>query len=298
MIIALLFNKKRVTLLFSSLFILSFFSVRAQSGTANTVGPEKGALVIVGGGNVGADIWARFIQLAGGTKARIIYVPTAQEDSMLKSDREIRSLKQAGAQEVVVLHTRDPKVANTEAFVAPIKTATGVWFEGGRQWRLADSYLNTRTQQEFNALLNRGGVIGGTSAGASIQGSFLFRGDTKGNNIIVGDHVQGLGFMHNTAIDQHILKRNRQFDMAEFIKTHPDLLGIGIDESTGIVVQGNRLEVIGISYVCINDYNIISGKEKNPYANGPFFFLQKGQVLDLQTRRIKRDIARANNTGN
>ena len=116
---------------------------------------------------------------------------------------------------------------------------TFVWFTGGRQWRLADSYLGTKVEEELWALLGRGGVIGGSSAGATIQGSYLARGDTKTNTIMMGDHDEGFGFLKNTAIDQHLLRRNRQFDLIEIIEAWPELLGIGIDENTAIVVQGD-----------------------------------------------------------
>jgi len=253
----------------------------AQQKTTEFVGPEKGSLVIVGGGRLGPDIWARFIELAGGPNARIVVIPTANEDSAINTGKSFEKelLQNLGVQNVVVLHTRNPKIANTDSFVAPLKKATGIWFVGGRQWRLADAYLNTLAHKEFTAVLNRGGVIGGTSAGATIQGSFLFRGDTKGNNVLVGDHTQGLDFIHNVAIDQHILRRNRQFDLAGFIKTHPELLGIGIDESTAVVVQKNNFEVIGNSYVAVYDSKITDETK-------PFTFLGKGQRYDLKERKI------------
>ncbi|OQP40815.1 cyanophycinase [Niastella yeongjuensis] len=257
----------------------------AQQKTTSFAGPEKGTLVIVGGGRLGPEIWARFIELAGGANARIVVIPTAGEDSALNIGKSFEKelLLNLGVQNVVVLHTRDPKVANTDSFVAPIKRATGIWFVGGRQWRLADAYLNTLAHKEFNALLNRGGVIGGTSAGATIQGSFLFRGDTKGNNVLVGDHIQGLDFIHNVAIDQHILRRNRQFDLAGFVKTHPELLGIGIDENTAVVVQKNTFEVIGSSYVAVYDGNTAKSAAEE---SKPFTFLGKGQRYDLKERKL------------
>jgi cyanophycinase len=280
---------KKIINLFVALFVLSAANVFAQNAS-NPVGPDKGSLVIVGGGNVGPEIWARFVELAGGANANIIYVPTAGDDStIVKSDKTVKKLQELGVKSVTTLHTRDPKIANTEKFVEPIRNATGVWFEGGRQWKIADAYLGTRTQKEFKALLDRGGVIGGTSAGATIQGSYLFRGDTKGNTVLVGDHTQGLDFIHNVAIDQHILKRNRQFDLLSFIKTRPDLLGIGIDESTAIVVHQNTFEVIGVSYVAIYDARNFAGTVKNPASdsgnNGPFFYLKKGEKFDLLNRQ-------------
>jgi cyanophycinase len=275
----------------------------AQSNPVQTVGPEKGALVIVGGGKVGPEIWDRFIQLAGGKeKANIIVVPTAGDDSSIAKDgdRTVKTLKGLGIQNVTLLHTREPKDANKESFIAPLKKATAVWFDGGRQWRIADAFLNTLAHKEFNAILNRGGVIGGTSAGASILGSFLLRGDTKGNTTLIGDHTEGLDFIHGVTIDQHILRRNRQFDLIEVIKTHPELLGIGIDESTAVVVQQNAFEVIGASYAAVYYDTQIAGTQKSPTGDfvttGPFYFLGKGQKFDLKERRIIAASTQSNTT--
>jgi cyanophycinase len=247
-----------------------------------TTGPAKGALLIVGGGAMGTDLWQKFIEKAGGAEARIVVIPTALEDESIGSDRTAERLKALGVKTVTVLHTRDPKEADTEKFVEPLKTATGVWFGGGRQWRLADSYLNNRTHRELNAVLERGGIIGGSSAGATIQGSFLVRGDTKGNEIMEGDHVVGLGFLKNAAIDQHLLRRNRQFDIVPVIEAHPELLGIGIDEGTAILVQADRFEVLGPSYVAIYDGKLWAG---NPARKGRFQLLGSGQQFDLKLRR-------------
>jgi cyanophycinase len=183
---------------------------------------------------------------------------------------------------LTVLHTRDPKLADTEAFVKPLTTARGVFFGGGRQWRLADAYLNTRVQRELQALLDRGGVVGGSSAGATILGSFLVRGDTKGNELMVGDHVVGFGFLKNSAIDQHLLRRNRQFDLIEVVEKRPELLGIGIDENTAIVVEGDRFDVIGQGYVAIYD----AKHATRPPAQ--FYFLAAGDRYDLATREASR----------
>jgi cyanophycinase len=250
-------------------------------------GPDKGSLLIIGG-NVGstASIWNKFTELAGGReKARIVVVTTASGDSAAYDQKDVEEVKkQTGIRNVTLLHTSDLKEANSEKFIAPLKQATGVYFVGGRQWRIADSYLNTLTHQAFRDVLNRGGVIAGSSAGASIQGSFLWRGDTKGADILVGDHTQGLGFLKNSAIDQHLLRRNREFDMMKLIKRAPQLIGIGLDEATAILVQGDSLQVIGKSYVAIYDYKTIVDSENGD--KGPFFFLSEGQKYDLNTRKV------------
>lgn len=268
--------------------------VQAQDNNPS-IGPARGSLMIVGGGSLGTDIWTRFIELAGGENANIIVIPTANEDANINNGplAEKELLQHLGVKNVTVLHTRDRKQADDPNFVAPLRNATGIWFTGGRHWRLADSYLNTLAHREFRALLERGGVIAGSSAGATIQGSFMVRGDTKGNTIMIGDHTEGLGFIQNVAIDQHLLVRNRQFDMVEVIRQKPELLGIGIDESTAIVVQKDTFEVIGNSFVAIYDAkNIIgSASQSNgstPVANRPFYFLNRGQRFNLKEKIVLR----------
>ena len=165
-----------------------------------------------------------------------------------------------------------------------------MWFGGGRQWRLVDAYGGTRTEKLLWEVLNRDGVIGGTSAGATIQGSYLARGDTKNNRIMMGDHEEGFGYIKNLAIDQHVLARNRQFDMFDILQNRPELLGIGIDESTAIVVKDNEFEVIGESNVLIYDGTFWSreGSELKtlPEKENVFYFLQNGDKYDMKERKV------------
>ncbi|MDR1602353.1 MAG: cyanophycinase [Tannerella sp.] len=281
-------------------------TVKDSSSTRH--GPENGSLIIAGSGFT-PEVWEKFIELAGGKdKANIVVITAAAGDSAALSTRTAdRIREQFGVKDVITLHTKSLEVANSEEFVAPLKKATGVFFAGGRQWRTADSYLNTLTHQAFLDVLDRGGVIIGGSAGASIQGSFLWRGDTKGPHILVGDHTQGLGFLKNSVIDQHLLRRNREFDLVDFVRSSPELIGIGLDETASVLVRKDTLEVIGNSYVAIYDYNTIIGqgnsahvvdsKEVYTTSSGPFFFLHKGQKYDLAGRKVidvprRRDASR------
>jgi len=269
---------KRVVFVLLSIVVSAGFAAHAQK-----IGPKNGALVIVGGNMQDAAIVRRFIDLAGGPDASIIVVPTAGDDDEYDQHWSgLRQFREQGARHLTVLHTRDRKVADTDAFAKPIATAGGVFFAGGRQWRIMDSYLNTRVQTELQKLLDRGGVIGGTSAGATALGSFLVRGDTKGNETMVGDHVEGFGFLKQSAIDQHVLRRNRQFDLIEVIEKRPELLGIGIDEDTAIVVQGDRFDVIGRGYVLIHDVHKASS------SGGKFYFMAPGDRFDLVKREASR----------
>jgi cyanophycinase len=249
----------------------------------STIGPPNGALVIVGGGGGGKEgvIFKRFVELAGGSAAEFVVIPTASEtDNFDSRTSGAKVLRSAGATKITILHTHDPALADTEEFVKPLRTARGVWFNGGRQWRLADAYLNTQTQSAINEVLARGGVVGGTSAGATIQGSYLVRGAVEGNTIMMAPgHEEGLGLLKGVAIDQHVIKRKRIADMAPVVEKHPELLGLGIDESTAIVVQGDQFEVIGDSEVVITD-------PRRPRVEGEdwWYFLKPGDRFDLKSR--------------
>ncbi len=247
------------------------------------VGPERGSLVIVGGNLQDERILERFLALAGGSDQPIVVIPTAAgAERYTPSWPALLALKDIGASDVTLLHTNDRDEADSKDFVAPIERARGVWFSGGRQWRLADSYLGTRTEQALWDLLDRDGVIGGSSAGATIQGSYLARGDTKTNTIMMGDHEEGFGFLENVAIDQHLLRRNRHFDLLEIIRKRPELLGLGIDEDTAIVVRGDRFEVMGRGYVAIYD------AKSRIDSGGEFYFLSPGDTFDLAERKAYR----------
>ena len=252
-------------------------------------GPENGSLVIIGGGQHPAYVVDKIVELAGGKdKAKIVVVTNASgtdEDYHSKTIEECT--ERVGKKNVSALNLKTIEEANDDKNLKALKEATGVFFTGGRQWRITDVYLNTKAHKYFNDVLARGGVISGSSAGASVQGSLLWRGDTKGAHILIGDHTQGLGFLRYSAIDQHILARNRQSDLAEYIaaanKLIPEgqtkFIGIGIDEATAIVVQKDEFEVIGNSYVAVH------GGHNNFGRNDSLFqVLKPGDKYDLVKR--------------
>jgi cyanophycinase len=246
-------------------------------------GPEKGALVIVGGGKVGTDILSRMFELGGGKDAPLVVIPTANDADDFPADWPgLKMFKDFGATNISLVHTRNRAVADSDAFVRPITAARIVWFVGGRQWRLADAYLHTRTQREIEKVLERGGVVAGSSAGASIISSYMVRGAVENNFIMMSPgHEEGFGLMKGVAIDQHMLTRNRQDDLEDVIEKHPELLGIGLDESTAIVVQGQQFEVIGASKIAIHDGRIVKGAQERNGGKKKYFFMGPGEKYDL-----------------
>ena len=269
-------------LLTAALLLQGCATLERLAGQPATLGPAKGSLIIVGGGGMPKVIFDRFFEAAGGRDAKLVVVPTAGSGAEYdESTSSVKMFKKAGATNVHLLHTRDTKVADSEEFVAVLRDARAVWFGGGRQWRLADAYLGTKTEAAFHDVLKRGGVIGGSSAGATIQASYLVRGAPEGNQIMMSPgHEQGFAYIRNSAIDQHLLARKRENDMLPVIRKHPHLLGIGIDESTALFVRGNTAEVIGKSKVLFYDIALEKTVGKKFYTT-----LDPGDRFDLKSRR-------------
>lgn len=281
------------TFFISLVLIANTFTLRCQEikDEKFSSGPVNGTLIIIGGGEISESLNRKIMEISGGIQIPIVIIPTADGgDKYDENFGEAGMLRRMGASNVTVLHTNDRNVANSAEFVKPLLKAKLVWFSGGRQWRLVDAYKNTLTEKMLCQVLDNGGTIGGSSAGATIQGSFLVRGDTKNNQIMMGDHQEGFGFLKNVAIDQHVLARNRQFDMFEILRSHPGLLGIGIDESTAIIVKGEVFEVVGKSYVVVYDGKFWSREgsdlKKLPQKEQSFYFLREGDRYNLKERRI------------
>lgn len=140
--------------------------------TEDYAGPENGHLVIVGGNLSNETIYEKIIALAGGPSAPFVVIPTAGGDATYNdSFPAAETFRRLGATSVTVLHTYDLAVADTDKFIAPLKEAKGIFFGGGSQWRLVDAYAGTKSERAFQDVLDRGGVISGSSAGASIHAS-------------------------------------------------------------------------------------------------------------------------------
>jgi cyanophycinase len=235
------------------------------AGTAQALLP--GSLLLVGGGPSQDDISAEFRRLAGGDKARIVVIPTAGIDP----GDSTGALRNAGAwsqtlgvSHVTVLHTTSRAEADAEDFVRPLRDATGVWLPGGEAGRILVSYLGTRTEKELLALLARGGVIGGTSAGALVWGSesMIFRQRSDGSPFVMGDaaalliddpHAVGFGALRNVLISPHFAEFHMQGALEKTMTAHPQLIGIGIDEATALEVHGDIGTVLGRGHVTVYD---------------------------------------------
>jgi cyanophycinase len=275
----------------AGLLFLICFTYAVTIARAVSTGPEKGTLILTGGDlETGLK---EFVQLAGGPDANIVYIPTAASSLIMPSGliwewRQTNELpantpefkaelcRMFGINSITILHTRSRKIANSEEFVKPLRSAQGVWISGGNAGRLSGAYLDTLTQRELEALLRRGGVIGGNSAGAIIQGSYTLRGNPNKPILMAKGSERGFAFLTNVAVNPHLSEAMRQNELVTVLDTHPQLLGIGIDEKAGIVVSGDRFQVIGQGRVAIYD--------NTKHGDTWYYWLENGETFDLRTR--------------
>ncbi len=231
-----------------------------QQQVAAQDGQPQRKLVIAGGGSLPDSIIRKFRELSG-EQPRLVVIPTAS--STKPNDVEISNLwQERGFEQVEVLHTRDKSQTNKAEFSAVLNQATAVWLGGGSQTRIADAYCDTLVETQLFALLKRGGVIGGTSAGAAIQSKLMIAGGRTQPRL-----KTGLGFLHECIIYQHFLARDRLRRSISAIKQEPQKIGIGIDEGTALVVVDNAAEVIGRSYVLRVEL-LESGLDIRSYGSG------------------------------
>jgi cyanophycinase len=208
---------------------------------------SDGALLIHGGGRVPDSVRRRFCELAGGSKARVVVIPARYvppDDEAYP--RYLAPWKRFVVQSVEILSAPECERADEPDFTRSLEVATGVWLGGGDQSNLAAIYAGTEVERQLKKLIERGGVVGGSSAGAAAMSKVMI---SEGRR----SAIEGGGFdlLPGAVIDQHFLKRNRFQRLSGVLSAHPELLGFGIDERTALVVKlpAGRISVIGESYV-------------------------------------------------
>ena len=215
--------------------------------TARGDEPAKaGALVIVGGGGMPDGVRDKFMALAGGKAAKVVVIPTASEAADRRAEEEgyLQPWRKYAPASLVPRNPRSREPADDPNFARPIAEATAVWFSGGDQVKLVAPYRGTAVEREMRALLKRGGVIGGTSAGAAVMSDVMIEGGYPR-----ADVGRGFGFLTNAVVDQHFLRRSRVNRLLGVLADRPNLIGLGIDEGTALVVEGEKWSVVGRSYV-------------------------------------------------
>ena len=266
------------------LFILN---INAQTAS-NPYFNYKGKLIIIGGGSIPDSLFEFFAADCGGKNQPVVYIPTATTDEeFIQKGEHLIKFTSRGYTNLSTIHTRDKKEADNPKNIELMRNAKGLFFGGGDQQLIADAYAGTKLYDEFIALLNRGGVIMGTSAGATIMGSLMVGGDARDDISKKYNFNPAFSFMTNTALDQHVLARNRQFDLISVIENYPGTLGIGMDESTAIIVEAGQFKVWGISYAMLYDpMDWAAQKKKWGRVLKPFKMMASGSSFNFVTREI------------
>lgn len=262
----------------------------------------KGHLVIIGGGTRSDYIMNKFIEFAGGPESKIIVIPMASGDSTITAMEQIEEFKTKYNCKNLDYIYCTKKTADISSNFAKLDSAKGIYFTGGDQVLLTDALLGTKLFDKIKEIYKNGGVIGGTSAGAAVMshvmitGNELINKDTtnifkmiKKGNV---QTVEGFGFLNNVIIDQHFVTRKRLNRLITVVLENPSLLGVGIDESTAIIVNPDEtFNVVGENLVIVYDArkakNIKLDKNGNLAAeNIKMHILKSGDKFSLKTKNV------------
>jgi len=309
-------STRRAVLLVLAVFCVSSFAIGcgpagdqpldgevAGSASASAVQPiwEGGSLVIIGGGSRPLYVMERIVELAGGPDCRMVVIPMASADPQDTGDYQSGQLREAGCPEVDYL-IFDRESADSDEVVARLDGITGIFFSGGVQSRLLDHMAESRLFDRVREIYLSGGVLGGTSAGAAVMSQIMITGDE--NHPLSEDYsfevistgnvvtAEGFGFVTNAIIDQHFVVRKRHNRLISLVLENPSLVGIGIDESTAIVMPTpDELWVLGESIAVIYDASnatqIATNDELELSARGiRMHLLVSGQGYDLAGKAV------------
>ncbi len=220
-----------------------------------------GALMLCGGGPLPTNLLETFFELGQASKGSLVIIPSASSIADT-GDYEpmLGPWQQFPWASVQVLHANSRnQIENDVDFVKPLQKATAVWISGGDQRRLAERYLGTPVEHELKKVVHRGGIIGGTSAGSAIASRVMISGGRQQPVI-----ANGLDLLPGAIIDQHFSQRKRYERLASAVQQHPDRVGIGIDESTGLVVSAKRARVLGAGSVYVYKRNTETNADFEP----------------------------------
>lgn len=280
--------------------------------SATDSGPTAGAsttirrtLLIIGGAEdrIGRSVvLKRFVKLAGGRKSHIVVIPTASGYSKEVSEayRDVFTRLRGGEVDVVDPKTR--RDASDPAMVELLDQATGVFLTGGSQSKLAQNIVGTPVGIAIHRAYERGVVIAGTSAGASIMSRFMISLGEEGltPRQRSSQISAGLGLVENIIIDQHFDQRGRYGRLMSMVASSPNLLGMGIDENTAAEIRdGRAMSIIGAGSIFLIDARnaitdapdarrgaplLVSGAVVHSLPTGSTFDLEHVELTDFVER--------------
>lgn len=260
----------------------------------------EGHLVIIGGGGTTPAIKQAIVNYSGGAAGKLICVGTAGDKPEEAAEKAAASFLKAGIGEAVGICPTREECNNPKYVKKLLKDAGGVFFSGGKQRRITDTIGGTLLHQKLIEFYMKGGLISGSSAGAAIMSDPMLSGkslkkdkdgkDKKFNSIAEGtvELIPGLGFLKGAIVDQHFIKRQRENRLFSVILGRPDMVAIGIDETTSIVVsKGNEIEVVGKNSVMIIEpdaSSVRTDKRGNYAARMNVMLLLEGDKYVIPTK--------------
>ncbi len=273
---------------------------------------SSGQLLIIGGAEDkegDCKILREFVRRAGGVNARIVVMTVATEMPREVGENYIRVFERLGAEDIRIVDTVQREDASSSTYLEAVEKATGVFFTGGDQARITSILKDTEIDAAIHKRYQEGIIVAGTSAGAAMMPDVMIvEGDSETNpRVNVVEMAPGMGFLPGIVVDQHFLQRGRLGRLLSALAQQPAVLGIGIDENTSVVVQNNKLQVVGEGAVTIVDVadithtNIgeILKDEALAICGAKLHILPDGYKFDLGSRKpiveelVEREVATA-----
>lgn len=294
-------GRRKELLLIISLLLADFALIGQASGDAAVQSPFQESTnghILLGGGYFDqentAALLERMIDLAGGASTSLVIIPTA--DSRLEPATRAGSsttlidyekavtvaFERLNVQHVSVLHTRDRRVADSDAFVAPLRSANCVWIPGGDPQLLFGVYPKTRVQGELQGVLDRGGVVAGDSAGAEVIGQGLLALNLDHPERMPTVPQSGFALLQNAFVMPHVNRYKAgavTMGSKTYVSAHPETFGILIEEHTAIIIQhGQVSRLIGNGRA-----GIVDGRS---HETDSVLWLSGSARYDLRTRAL------------
>jgi cyanophycinase len=261
-----------------------------------TAGVRQGTLVIVGGHEDKEGdrvILKEVARLVRGGRLVLATVASHEPEGYFESYQ--RAFADLGVTDLVELYVRERSETASEEKLKVFDGATGVFFSGGDQLRISSTLGDTPAERRVREILERGGVVAGTSAGAAAMSDTMLVKGTSGESYRIGDlHMApGLGLIRDVIIDQHFAERGRIGRLLGAVAQNPRELGVGIDEDTAIVVRGRQFRVVGSGAVYVVDgagvthSNIAEAEPERALSmyDVRMHVLSAGDGFDLERRR-------------
>jgi cyanophycinase len=217
---------------------------------------KPGPLVAIGGheDKTGDRVILRAVaeRLRGG-RLVLATIASHEPEGYLESYRE--AFADLGVTDLVELYVNDRGETHDDEKLSLLDGVGGVFFSGGDQLRIASQIGDTPIEQRVRAIHAAGGVVAGTSAGASVMSETMLVGGASSESHRIGDlrMAPGLGLIRDAIIDQHFAERGRIGRLLGAVAHNPRILGVGIDEDTAILVEGERFSVLGSGAVYVVD---------------------------------------------